>query len=248
MITSSIYLKHEIGIKDLPETPRTSFRNKLYFVGIDMAPISTLETGIAMLDRNRQLLRMEKLDDDSGILRFLKNLAPPENMIVVLDVPKSLNIPSKWRQQQVKMHALTTLNSHEDEAQLQWSDRFADRAREFYDNANKMGILTLNLFSPHAKLRYRLNTPYRTRSSYGCRALQALMKQQLNIKDFPTNIAPSSVLDAMIAGYSAWLLCYGREHTHFRLYRDDEHRLFFDPLQCWQRPIRKRDRHPKSVE
>lgn len=231
MSASSIYLKHEITIKDLGESPRTSLTNKWLFVGIDMAPIDNLETGIAVIDRKKQVMRMDKLDEDETLLKFLDNLSPPENLVVALDIPKSLSIPSKWRQQQIKMHPLrlTAKSPHTPEAVP--TDRYAQRAKDFYDEVQKRGILIFSFFTPHAKLRLDLNTPFRHRSPYGCRALQALLKQKLAIRDIPNNLAPSSVLDAMVGAYSAWLVCHGQEQENYKLYRDDEERLYLDPLK-----------------
>jgi hypothetical protein len=243
MSASSIYLKHEITIKDLPEklgsVPRASLTNKWLFVGIDMAPIDNLETGIAVIDRDRHIMRMDKLNDDEELLLFLSNLAPAENLVVALDIPKSLNIPSKWRQQQIKMHPLHLGDaSPSGFREVVPTDRFAQRAKDFYDAVSQKGILIFSFFTPHAKLRYGLNIPFRHRSPQGCRALQAMMRQRLGIKDVPTNLAPSSVLDAMIGAYTAWILCKGKEGEHFKLYQDDEQRLYLDPL--------KRTRLPKS--
>ncbi len=227
MSVPSLYLKHETAIKALPQTPRFALGNKWYFVGIDMAPIENLETGIAVLDRDRRLVRMNKLNTDEQLMLFLRNLAPRDNLIVALDVPKSLSIPSKWRQQQIKMHALQLEAEANDGAP---SDRFAPRAKAFYQAVDEAGIFMVNFFTPHARLRYDLGIPYRNRSPQGCRALQALLRQRLDIKDVPTNLAPSSVLDAIIGAYAAWSLCHGKEGHDFKLYTDDEQRLYLDPL------------------
>lgn len=236
MSASSIYLKHEISIKDLPAlagpVSRASLTNKWLFVGIDMAPIDSLETGIAVLDRDRHIMRMDKLSENEDLLLFLDNLAPPENLVVALDIPKSLSIPSKWRQQQIKMHPLRLQDQMPNTTREPVpTDRFAQRAKDFYEAVDSRGILIVNFFTAHAKLRYDMNIPFRSRSPQGCRAMQGMMRQQLGIHDMPANLAPSSVLDAMIGAYTAWLLCKGKEDVHFKLYRDDEQRLYIDPLR-----------------
>lgn len=235
MPASSIYLKHELTIKDLSaRTGRESglnLANKWYFVGVDIAPIDNLETGVAVLDRNRRIVRMDKFDDDKSILRFLDNLAAPGQLAVALDIPKSLSIPSKWRQQQVKMHPLSLREPLVSEVETVPTARFAQRAKDFYEAVQSRDILIFGFFTAHARLRYDLTTPFRHRSPAGCRALQAMMRQRLGIRDVPSNLAPSSVLDAMIGAYSAWLLRNGVENEHFKLYEDDERRLYFDPLK-----------------
>ncbi len=238
MSASSIYLKHEITIKDLRERESSSARlnmsQKWLFVGIDLAPIDSLETGISVIDRDRRIVRMEKMNDDDQLLQFIDRLSPVDNIIVALDIPKSLNIVSKWRQQQIKMHpgrvSIPAFGDFIEPGSVP-SERFAQRAKDFYDALESRGILTVGFFAAHAKLRYSLNIPFRSRSPQGCRALQAALRQRLQIKDVPTNLAPSSVLDAMVGAYTAWLFCYGREAEHFKLYEDDEDRLYLDPLK-----------------
>jgi len=236
MSASSIYLKHEITIKDLGlkfgSDPRSSLSNKWLFVGIDMAPSESLETGITVIDRDRRIVRMEKMDDNEQLVLFLQNLSPPENLVVALDIPKSLSIPSKWRQQQIKMHPLKLDEKLEYQVrETVPTDRFAQRAKDFYDAVSDKGILIFSFFAAHAKMRYDLNIPFRHRSPQGCRALQAMMKQRLGLQDVPTNLAPSSVLDAMIGAYTAWLLCKGKEGENFKMYQDDENRLYLDPMK-----------------
>jgi hypothetical protein len=245
MTASSIYLKHEIAIKDLLDltgsAQRASLGNKWLFVGIDMAPVDSLESGVAIIDRDRYMMRMEKFNENEDLLLFLDNLGSPENIIVALDIPKSLSISSKWRQQQIKMHPLRLRSgipaaTHE----LVPTDRFAERAKAFYQAVDERGILMFNFFTAHAKLRYDLNVPFRHRSPLGCRTLQAALRQKLGIKDVPSNLMPSSVLDALIGAYTAWMLHKGREGYHFKLYRDDENRLYIDPLKRFLRPLRGR--------
>ncbi|MBY0402452.1 MAG: hypothetical protein K2X66_01015 [Cyanobacteria bacterium] len=186
---------------------------KWMFVGIDLAPNEALETGVAVLDRNRHLTRMDKLYSDQDILYFLKNLAPAQNLIVSLDIPKSLSIPGKWRQEEIKMHPLR-LSRNRDEVPL---SRLAPRGKSLYHLIDQEGILIFTYSNYFAKMSYDLNIPFRTRTPQGCRALQSLMKTRLRIANVPTNLAPSSVLDAMIGAYASWSVYRGRLGTHFKL-------------------------------
>jgi len=177
-----------------------ALENKWLFVGLDLAPVDSLETGIAVIDRDRKLVRMEKLESDRQIYTFLDSLGPKDGLIIALDIPKSLSFTSKWRQQQIKMHPLRLLN--QDEAS--GSRRFAKRADDIYHALTSKGFFVVNFFSHYAKLRYNLNVPYRSRSPQGCRALQAVIKENLKIRHISSNLAPSSILDAMIGAYIAW--------------------------------------------
>ena len=138
-----------------------------------------------------------------------------------------LGLPGRWRQQEVKMHPLRLQIDEREED----TDRFSPRAWNFYEALTEDGFLVVNFFAHHAKMRYNLNIPYKTRTPQGCRALQALMKERLKLEGVPTNLAPSSVLDAMIGAYVAWSLPKGKDKLDYKLFRDDKNRLYLDPLQ-----------------
>lgn len=242
-VTSTIYLKHERAIKDLPDFFQSErladLRNKWLFVGIDLAPVDGLETGVAVLDPNKAALQMNKLSNDRDILHFLDSLGAPENMIVSLDLPKSLSIESKWRQQQIKMHPLTLHHDSGPDNLITPNARYAQRAKNFYDAASDKGFFMIGFFAGHAKLRYELTIPFKNRSPQGCNAMQNNIKERLAIQNIPANLLPSSVLDALIAAYTSWLLFKGTEKKHFQLYEDDETRLYLDPLKRLDLPAGK---------
>ncbi|MEM0951252.1 MAG: hypothetical protein AAGI66_03800 [Cyanobacteria bacterium P01_H01_bin.74] len=246
-----LYLKHSLSIKDLPQYLGSQsvarFDNKCVFVGVDLAPVDTLETGVVVIDAKRNILQRDKLDSNEKVMRLLTEISAPENMVVALDLPKSLLIASKWRQQQIKMHPLT-LNKDElmglPAVTKAW---YAQRARALFKSARENNQFIFGFFAPHAKLRFGLTTPFRNRSPNGCRALQNNIRQYLNLNGLSENLAPSSVLDAAIGAYSAWLLCHGREKIHYQLYLDDNARLYLDPLHCLEKGTvpakKKRFRH-----
>ena len=233
MSTPSLYLKQEISIKQLPNVG-----DQWLFVGIDMAPIDTLETGVAVLERTKHLARMDKLDSDEQVYALIKSLGPKSGLVIGLDVPKSLSIPGKWRQQEVKMHPLR-LDRQDGTPPL---DRFAPRARAFYDKLKAEGYFVFNYFTYQARMRYGILSPFRNRTPQGCRAQQAMLRDILGIPGVPSNLAPSSVLDAMIGAYAAWTLYKGVEGRDYKLFLDDADRVYLDPLG---RPSEKRP--PRSV-
>jgi hypothetical protein len=214
--------KREIALTELP-----NLGDKWHFVGIDLAPQETLETGVAVIDRNRQLVRMDKLYTDENILLFLDNLGPRQNVIIALDVPKNLNIPSKWRQEQIKMHPVRMIRRSEEDR----IGRCAQRVYDLYDQLRERGFLTVMYFNNLARLRYGLYVPFRVRTPQGCRALQAAVKTQLRVNNLPNNLAPSSVLDAMIGAYAAWSLYRGKEGRHYQLFACPDDRLELEPLK-----------------
>jgi hypothetical protein len=226
MPAPSLYLKQKTAIKDLAELGFPPISHTTVFVGIDLAPSESLETGIAILDTERNLLRMDKLGVDDDIVQYIQNLQPYTGTLIMIDQPKNLSVENRWRQEQIRMHPLQIYRDGGSP-----EDRFSERAMTLYDairdNENRLVFLHYNHL---AKMRYNLQIPFRTRTPHGCRALQATIKTVLEIPNMPTNLAPISVLDAMIGAYSAWLMRYGSDETHFQLYKDEDKRLHYEPL------------------
>jgi hypothetical protein len=221
----SHYLKHEIHLADHPQL---ALDQRYSFVGIDLAPNNQLESGITVIDRDRTLLRMDKLYADDDILAYLKALGPANSLIIAIDMPKNLNIKGKFLQEEIKLHPLRlSLPHHQQHAE----QRFGARGFRLWQHLWDMQALPFLFFSYGAKLQFDLTTPYRGRSPQGCRALQAAIKHHLELRNMPSNLAPSSVLDAMVGAYCAWLLWIGQESQHYRLFLDTDGRLLFRAKQ-----------------
>lgn len=210
---------------------------KFMFVGMDLAPVDTLETGITVIDREKAMVRMDKLYSDESILTFLANLAPSQNLVLAIDMPKNLSVPGRWRQEELKLHPLR-LNRPDTEIH----DRYAARARQLYKTLETSGIFVCLYFVPMAKMAYGLTVPYRSRSPHGCRALQSAIGETLQLGNMPANLAPSSVLDAMIGSYAAWSLYKGVDGEHYRLFKDDTGYTYMTPLSPLVRASVKRKR------
>lgn len=228
--------------KTLLQDPSSlGIENRAFFVGIDLAPNDGLETGVAVLDRERKLIRMDKLYTDQDILNLIKSLGPSQNVIAAIDVPKSLNIQGKWRQEEIKMHPLRLIRQRDGS----FTDRYSQRAKTLYRLIDAQDTLVFLYFNYLAKMHYNLMIPFRTRTPQGCRSLQSLIKLRLAIPNVPTNLAPSSVLDAMIGAYTGWLLYEGKKALHYQLYVDPEELLYLEPFKCAHqlRPRKRLRRH-----
>ncbi len=233
-----MYLKENITATVLPDLGL-----KLRFAAIDLAPNEQLETGFATVDRERNLVRMDKIYSDKEILSVVENLGPASGTIVVIDMPKSLSIPGKIVQEEVKMHPLRLKR-----ASGKMLDRYEARGYKLYDTIDKMGIMVLLYFNYWTRVNYDMLLPYRSRSPQGCRALQTALDYQLGVKNLPTNLAPSSVLEAIVGAYASWSIWAGTPDEDYEIYQDDEgHRLLIAKnrphlRQPKQRTFRRRRR------
>ncbi|XVJ51845.1 MAG: hypothetical protein HEQ32_07125 [Vampirovibrio sp.] len=184
------------------EIAEAQMAQRWIFVGIDLAPNASLESGVAILDRGLTLLRMDKLYSDDDILEALTQLGAPHTLVVCLDMPKNLSISGRFRQEEIKYHAMRLDTPDYDRPVV---DRFSERGEQLYHKIKALGILPFLTYTPNTKSAFQFFFPYKSRSPQGCRALQSLIQEKLGVKNMPQNLAPSSVLEALLAAYTAWM-------------------------------------------
>jgi len=199
----------EIITSDVLPLLGTKFR----FAAVDLAPNDQLESGFSVIDRDRNIIRMEKLYKNEDIIAAILNLGPPGGTIVVVDMPKSLSIQGRWRQEEVKMHALRL------EREGRKISRYEGRGPRLYQALQAKGLMTFLYFNYWARLNYEMLLPYRSRSPQGCRALQIAIEHRLGLKNMPGNLAPSSVLESLIGTYVAWSLWAGKPDRDYDIYK-----------------------------
>lgn len=195
---------------------------KYRFAGIDLAPNVQLESGFSVVDRERTLIRMEKLYTDAEMIQHVMDLGPASGTIVVIDMPKSLSVQGRWRQEEIKMHPLR-LNQADGSA----VDRYEQRGRRMLMALQEKGVEAYLYYNYLTRLSYDLLLPYRSRSPQGCRALQTALSEVLGVKNMPTNLAPSSVLESIVGSYASWTMWAGQAGKDYELYEDGQGFPFF---------------------
>lgn len=194
---------------------KQNFNNKYCFVGISLTPSSTTETGIAVLDRNLNLLRVDKVYNLNDLELYIKNLAPADSIMVCVDLPKNITAASgKWRQESKNVNIFrfnkTEVNKFE------WAERFSDRGHDFCNVLNSMDIDTYRYYCYFTKNQLKLIPPFKSRSPVACKALQMNIENYLNIQGIPSNLIAISGLDAIIGAYTAWKMAHSQENKGYR--------------------------------
>jgi hypothetical protein len=223
---SFYYRKTADTLADFPSHAKMA--QKWLFVGVDLAPNAALESGLVVLDKDLTLLRMDKLYTNASLLSTIEQLGAAHSLIVAIDMPKNLAISGRFRQEEMKYNAMRMEAAGYDRKPL---DRFAPRGRVLYDALQTLGAFPVLTFTPNTKANFKLFVPHRARTPQGCRFLQNALKEQFLIKNMPNNLAPSSVLDGMVAAYSAWILSSGVLNEDVCLYQDRLGYWTVDPLQ-----------------
>lgn len=209
--------------------------NKMFFIGIALGDSTMSETGIAVLDRNLNLIRVEKFFSNNELEFFFKTFNSTKDSITCLSLaPNPLHLSSRWRQDEKNIHVFQLYESAED---MLWTGRFSDRGNELYSNLNTLGFPAFRFNIHLCKLRLNLIPPFKMRSQPGCKYLQTSIKDQLSVNNLPNNLLPISVLDAIIGAYSGWKAATGKEDIDYTFSTPYKSQKVIVPLKSNFRPL-----------
>jgi len=193
----------------------SQFDNKFCFVGISLSPTSINESGIAVLDRNLNLIRTDKVFHIKDIELYVKNLAPADSMIICVDLPKNASMVSgKWRME--ARYTKTFKLNNNDNSSFNWADRFSDRGSDLCETLNSFKIDLFRFYCYFTKNMLNLNPPYKSRSPVACKYLQLVIQNNLKISGISSNLLPLAGLDAVIGAYIGWKMWMSRENIGYK--------------------------------
>lgn len=189
--------------------------NKFCFVGISIGSSITSETGIAVIDKDLNLLRVDKTFNLADLKTYISNLAPVDSMIVCVDLPKhSGMLNGKWRQEAKNTQVFKLNNTFG--AKQSWVERFSDRGSEICDTLNSLGVDVFRYYCYFTKNTLKLSPPYKSRSPVACKYLQMIIQNNLKIKNIPSNLIAISGLDALIGAYTCWKMTTSNEDVGYK--------------------------------
>lgn len=184
-----------------------------------MTQAAASDTGIAVLDKNMELLRVDKVYNMDDIKQYINNLTCKQNSIICVDLPKqSGNLNGKWRIES-KYNKAFNLND-EYNSEQDWTERFCERGSDLCQSLKDTGYDVFRYNCYFTKNILNISPPYKHRSPAACKYLQMILKNQLNIEGIPSNMIPLSGLDAIIGAYTARAMAYGHENKTYKIIGD----------------------------
>lgn len=196
-------------------------REKKIFIGISLAPLESNDTGIAVLDENCCLLRIDRVYTLEDFQIILKNTIKKDNCVIAIDLPKNIKIVSgKWR---ITSRVIDSFRGKRQD--YDWRNRYSTRGKDIIEKLVNEGYEVIRYNSSYVKNILNLNEPYKSRTQEGCKMLQMAISKKLNIKNVPHNIISTAGLDAILGAYTA----YKYEEKNFNLLGKYENLIFVCP-------------------
>ena len=189
--------------------------SKLCFVGVSLGESGSVETGIAIIDRDRNLLRVDKSYNLSDLKTNLANIAPLESIVACIGMPRNMMmLNGKWRieSKQTQSFALGKFESDK----YSWTQRFSDRGSELCKTFREEGMEVFRYNCYYTKNTLQINPPYRSRTPAACKYLQMIIENKLNISGMPSNLIPLPAMNAIIGAYTAWKMATSEENEGYK--------------------------------
>lgn len=188
--------------------------NKSYFVGISLSYSVSTESGIAIIDRDLNIVRIDKIFNLSDLSLIIKNLGPADSIVVCVDLPKNVPLTNgKWRQEARNISPFKLNNF---DSKFSWADRFSDRGSDFCGDVKDLGVEIYRYYCYFTKNILKLNPPFKSRSPVACKYLQMIIQNNLKISGIPANLIALSGLDALIGAYTGWRIATSNENAGYK--------------------------------
>jgi len=189
--------------------------SKLCFVGVSLGESGSVETGIAIIDREKNLLRVDKSYNLSELKTNLASIAPLESIVACVGMPRNMMmLNGKWRieSKQTRSFKLGNFES----SKHSWTQRFSDRGSELCKTFQEEGMEVFRYNCDYTKNTLQINPPYRSRTPAACKYLQMIIDNRLNISGLPSNLIPLPAMNAIIGAYTAWKMATGEENIGYK--------------------------------
>ena len=168
---------------------------KHYFIGLTLASAATTESGIAVIDRNNEIILLDKLFTMQDVRYFFDNFSSLKNSQICISLPLDNSmLNGKWRVLS-KLYQQLFLRSNFKNVD-NWMQRYSTRGCEYFESLVKDDI-SINRFDLYlTRQALKLNSYFKERSPADCKSLQNTLKMKYGF-NLPSNMMPMAQLEAI---------------------------------------------------
>ena len=172
-----------------------------YYIGLSLAASSGMDSGVAVLDEDNNLILVDKLYTMNDVMFFFDNYSSLKySKICVSLVWDRTMLNGKWRILG-KPYQLVSTNPLIPNREG-WTQRYSTRGCEYFKSLIEKGI-EINRFELYlTRQSLHLNSCYIERSPADCKFLQQTLKNEWQL-DLPLNMMPMSQLEAIVGAILA---------------------------------------------
>lgn len=172
-----------------------------FYIGLSLSATSAMDSGVAVLDENNNLILVDKLYKMSDIIFFFDNYSSLKQSEICISLPWDRTmLEGKWRvlskpYQRVSTNPLIPNREN-------WTQRYSSRGCEYFKSLSEKGVNITRFELYLTRQSMNLNSCFKERSPADSKFLQQALKYEWGF-DMPVNMMPMSQLEAIIGALLA---------------------------------------------
>lgn len=173
-----------------------------YYIGLSLASGSSMDSGVAVLDENNNIILIDKLYKMNDIMFFFENFSSLKNSKICVSVPSDRTmLDGKWRVLSKPYQPVATNKNIPNRDN--WTQRHSNRGSEYFKELISRGITVTRFDIYMTRQSMHLNSCYKDRSPADCKFLQQALKYEWGFSELPVNMMPMSHLEAILGALLA---------------------------------------------
>lgn len=168
-----------------------------YFIGLMLSSGANTESGVAVLDRNNEIILLDKLFTMQDVQHFFDNFTSLKNSQICISLPwDNSMLNGKWR---ILSKLYQPVGSSEKFQNTDnWTQRYSNRGSEYFTSLMEQGI-NINRFELYlTRQALSLDSCFKERSPADCKALQNALKIKCGFSSLSSNMMPMAHLEALV--------------------------------------------------
>ena len=171
--------------------------SKVSFIGISLSGLSTIESAVAVIDKDMHVVMLDKLFSMNDVKYFLDNWAGKQNSVVMISIPENeIMLSHKWKYNS-RTYDLVNFDKqmiNKDD----WTNRFSSRGSEYFRELKEKGCDIFRFDVDNMKKVVGNCCAYRERTPIDCKSLQDTLRMKYNMRELPVNMLPVAQLEAIL--------------------------------------------------
>jgi hypothetical protein len=175
---------------------------KHYFIGLMLASGANMDSGIAVLDQNNEIILLDKLFTMQDVQHFFENFSSLKDSQVCISLPfDNSMLNGKWRVLS-KLYQLILTNGNFPNTN-NWTQRYSNRGSEYFTELVQQGISIKRFDLYLTRQALKLNSYFKERSPADCKSLQSALRLNCGFSSLPSNMMPMAQLEALVGAVLA---------------------------------------------
>ena len=173
-----------------------------YYIGLALAPASTVESGLAVIEDTGKIILIDKLFKVKDIILFFDNYSSLKHSKICISLPwDNTMLEGKWRILSKPYQQVATNKNIPNREN--WTQRYTKRGCDYFNELKEKGIDIIRTELYLARQNLNLSSYFKERTPADCKFLQNTLKIEHGFEEIPTNMMPAAQLEAIVCALIA---------------------------------------------